>query len=85
MPEIDRVLFLKGGRLVADGRREAMLTAARLSDLFDTPVAVDVVDGYVYAPAGAAHWPACRRSEPRSGPQLSFRVLSPRPEPRRAT
>ncbi len=52
VPEIDRVLFLKDGRLVADGRREAMLTSARLSDLFDTPVVADMVDGYVYARPG---------------------------------
>ena len=29
-----------------------MLTSPRLSDLFDTPVAVDVVDGYVFARPG---------------------------------
>ena len=52
VPEIDRVLFLKGGRLVADGRREAMLTSARLSDLFETPVVADRVGGYVYARPG---------------------------------
>jgi iron complex transport system ATP-binding protein len=48
IPEIRRVLFLKLGRLVADGRREEMLTAPRLSELFETPVAVDVVDDYAY-------------------------------------
>ncbi|MGE0363633.1 MAG: ABC transporter ATP-binding protein [Vicinamibacterales bacterium] len=48
VPEIDRVLFLKGGRLEADGRRAEMLTSARLSGLFDTPLTVDAVDGYVY-------------------------------------
>jgi iron complex transport system ATP-binding protein len=54
VPEIDRVLFLKDGRLVADGRREAMLTSARLSDLFETPVVADLVDGYVYVRPGTA-------------------------------
>ncbi|MGD9906578.1 MAG: ABC transporter ATP-binding protein [Vicinamibacterales bacterium] len=55
VPEIDRVLFLKQGRLVADGRRAAMLTAERLGGLFDTPVAVDVVEDYAYVrPRGTA-------------------------------
>jgi iron complex transport system ATP-binding protein len=68
VPEIDRVLFLKGGRLVADGRRAAMLTSARLSHLFDTPVAVDVVDGYVYArPGSEAERPESRVPSPEEG------------------
>jgi len=54
IPEIHRVLFLKHGRLVADGRREDMLTARRLSELFETPVVVDVVDGYAYVRPGVA-------------------------------
>jgi iron complex transport system ATP-binding protein len=74
VPEIDRVLFLKGGRLVDDGRREATLTSARLSGLFDTPVVVDVVDGYAYprpgaateAAAGAAEGQAERKLRPTS-------------------
>jgi iron complex transport system ATP-binding protein len=49
VPEIGRVLFLKDGRLVADGPRAEMLTSARLSALFETPVTVDVVGGYAYA------------------------------------
>ena len=63
VPEIDRVLFLKGGRLVADGRRAAMLTAERLSGLFDTPLDVDVVDDYAYVrPASRASSPASARA-----------------------
>ena len=76
VPEIDRVLFLKDGRLVADGRREAMLTSARLSDLFETPVVVDVVDGYVYARPGTAGRGRRGRFEPRAHPR------APSPEPR---
>jgi iron complex transport system ATP-binding protein len=49
VPEIGRVLFLKDGRLVADGPRAEMLTSARLSALFETPVTGDVVGGYAYA------------------------------------
>ena len=68
VPEVDRVLFLKDGRLVADGPRAAMITAARLSDLFDTPLAVEVVDGYSYArPVAIA-----RESDPRAvSPEFS--------------
>jgi len=75
VPEIDRVLFLKEGRLVADGRRAEMLTAARLSDLFETPVAVDTVDGYAYvrpeigaAGGGAEGSPEPRVPSPVEGP-----------------
>jgi iron complex transport system ATP-binding protein len=53
VPEIGRVLFLKDGRLVADGARAEMLTSERLTSLFDSPVTVDVVDGYAYARPGA--------------------------------
>jgi iron complex transport system ATP-binding protein len=65
VPEIERVLFLKDGRLVADGPRHGMLTSARLTALFETPVTVDVVDGYAYARPGgtAASIPS---PEPRS-------------------
>jgi iron complex transport system ATP-binding protein len=52
VPEIGRVLFLKDGRLIADGPRAEMLTSARLSALFETPVTVDVVGGYAYARPG---------------------------------
>ena len=75
VPEIDRVLFLKDGRLAADGRREAMLTSARLSDLFDTPVVADMVDGYVYARPG---------SRPPAEP-LAFEPRAPGPESRTAS
>ena len=48
-PEIQRVILLRGGRLVADGPAAANLTAACLSELFDCPVAVEISDGYHYA------------------------------------
>jgi iron complex transport system ATP-binding protein len=49
IPEVGRVLFLKHGRIVADGRPEVLLTADRLGELFDLPLTVERVDGYVYA------------------------------------
>ena len=48
-PEIERVILLRDGRVLADGPAAANLTDARLSELFGCPVAVDVSDGYHYA------------------------------------
>ena len=39
-PEITRVVLLKKGRIIGDGPKEEMLTAAHLTGLFDTPVQV---------------------------------------------
>lgn len=38
LPEIERIILMRDGRILADGPREEMLTEARLSDLFHTPV-----------------------------------------------
>jgi iron complex transport system ATP-binding protein len=40
LPEIERVILMKAGRIVADGPREELLTAPRLSALFNTPVRI---------------------------------------------
>jgi len=40
LPEIERVILMQGGRIVGDGPREEMLTATRLSGLFNTPVRI---------------------------------------------
>jgi iron complex transport system ATP-binding protein len=54
VPEIGRVILLQAGRVAADGQKADVLTAARLSDLFGAPVALDEDDGYFYArPRGA--------------------------------
>lgn len=49
IPEIERVILLKDGRVAASGPKREMLTAARLSDLFGAPVAIEESDGYLYA------------------------------------
>ncbi len=49
LPEIDRVLLMREGRVVADGPRSTHLTAATLSDLFQTPVRLTEVDGFLHA------------------------------------
>jgi iron complex transport system ATP-binding protein len=40
LPEIERVILMRAGQIVADGRREELLTEARLSELFNTPVRI---------------------------------------------
>jgi iron complex transport system ATP-binding protein len=48
IPEIDRVVFLRGGRVFADGDKVELLTAARLEELFDVPVELALRDGYYH-------------------------------------
>ena len=52
VPEIERVLLLRDGRIVADGPKRSVLTAEQLGRLFDAPVAIDEDDGYYYARPG---------------------------------
>jgi iron complex transport system ATP-binding protein len=40
LPEIERVILMRGGCIVGDGPRAEMLTAPRLSELFNTPVRI---------------------------------------------
>jgi iron complex transport system ATP-binding protein len=40
LPEIERVILMRGGCIVGDGPREELLTEARLSELFNTPVRI---------------------------------------------
>ena len=40
LPEIERVILMRDGRIVGDGPREELLTAPRLSELFNTPVRI---------------------------------------------
>jgi len=49
IPEIDRVVLLRQGRVAYDGRKADALEAARLGAAFDARVAVDRADGYYYA------------------------------------
>ncbi len=41
VPEIDRAVLLKDGRIVADGRKRDLMTAETLGELFDIPVEVE--------------------------------------------
>lgn len=48
IPEIDRVVLLKDGRVAADGTKAEVLTAARLGDAFEARVLVTEAGGYYH-------------------------------------
>src|ERR1700738_4555789 len=48
IPEIDRVILLKQGRILADGPKERVLTGEILSSLFAVPVHLFRTDGYFH-------------------------------------
>jgi iron complex transport system ATP-binding protein len=48
IPEIERVVLLRDGKIVADGSKDEMLTAARLSDLFRAQVQIGRQNGYFH-------------------------------------
>jgi iron complex transport system ATP-binding protein len=48
IPEIERVIMLRDGRIVADGTKTSVLTAERLSELFGMPLRISVRDGYFH-------------------------------------
>jgi iron complex transport system ATP-binding protein len=52
IPEIERIILLKQGRVLASGPKQSVLTAARLSELFESPIALEAEDGYFYARPG---------------------------------
>ena len=49
VPEIERIVLLRDGRILADGSRADNLTADRLTDVFAHPVALERAGGYHYA------------------------------------
>lgn len=48
IPEIERVVFLRDGEVVADGAKQALLNSAGLSALFGVPVNLKRHDGYFH-------------------------------------
>lgn len=40
LPEIERIILMRDGRIVGDGTRDEMLTESRLSELFNAPVRI---------------------------------------------
>jgi iron complex transport system ATP-binding protein len=48
IPEIERVVLLREGRVLADGRKSSILTAEHLSNLFGAAVRLGQHDGYFH-------------------------------------
>jgi iron complex transport system ATP-binding protein len=48
LPEIERVILLRGGRVFADGAKGEILTTERLTGLFGLPVEIARRDGYYH-------------------------------------
>ncbi len=48
IPEIERVVMLREGRVVADGPKHEVLTSERLGRLFGLPVTVTRRDGHYH-------------------------------------
>jgi iron complex transport system ATP-binding protein len=48
-PEIERVILIRRGRIVADGPKERVLTVANLEHTYETPVRLARVDDYYLA------------------------------------
>ena len=48
IPEIDRVIFMRGGQIVGDGPKAELLTATALRDLFGVDVELAERDGYYH-------------------------------------
>jgi iron complex transport system ATP-binding protein len=48
IPEIERVVLLRDGRVTAAGGKRSVLTPAHLSELFNRGIALDENDGYYY-------------------------------------
>lgn len=49
IPEIDRIILMKSGKIVEDGRKANMLTDERLQNLFAVPVHITKNNDYYYA------------------------------------
>jgi iron complex transport system ATP-binding protein len=51
IPEIARVILLRGGRIVRDGAKPSVLTGTSLTELFGVAVSVEETHGYHHARA----------------------------------
>ncbi|MBX2849165.1 MAG: ATP-binding cassette domain-containing protein [Acidiferrobacterales bacterium] len=49
LPEIDYFVFLRNGELIAEGKRNKMLTNKKVSDLFEIPIKLEETSGFVSA------------------------------------
>ena len=51
-PEVDRIVLLQEGRIVADGHKNEVLTEEILSDVYGIPIRVAEIDGFFMAYPG---------------------------------
>jgi iron complex transport system ATP-binding protein len=51
-PEIDRIILLQEGKVVADGSKSEVLTSEMLSTVYETAIRVAEVDGFFLAYPG---------------------------------
>jgi iron complex transport system ATP-binding protein len=49
LPEIGWFVFLKNGQVISQGERSELLTGEKISDLFDIPIRLNVMDGRLNA------------------------------------
>ncbi len=49
IPEINRVIMMKDGKIFRDGRKEDLMTSGAIGELFGIPVTVKEENGYYYA------------------------------------
>lgn len=49
IPEIQRVVFIRAGKVIADGPKQELLTSPRVSELYDTEVHMVEQNGYYQA------------------------------------
>lgn len=49
VPEIERIIFMKDGQIIADGDKTALLTSDHLSDLYGVKLKLMVQDGFYHA------------------------------------
>jgi iron complex transport system ATP-binding protein len=49
LPEIERVIMMRNGRIVEDGAKEKLLSSAKLSELFGVKIEVTPRDGFYHA------------------------------------
>jgi iron complex transport system ATP-binding protein len=51
-PEMDRVIFLKEGKIMADGSKSTLLTSGQISRLFDSTISLVQANGWYQALPG---------------------------------
>ncbi len=49
LPEIERVILMRSGRIVADGQRHELLTEQRLSELFKAPIRIGRDEAWLHS------------------------------------